>query len=298
LFIDNGVFFTSVFLLIFLISSRRSVARITAGISLVTAGGVYALYALINSRLETFTLLLFIGGIILAQSKSSNVLALKNILAVFIIFLSFIYAFRVASNIRSDYISEGIRVSDFNPFYNLNSTTVGVGLAKRLNGIDLMARMTPSAIEDYFSKGESWRYPLIAKFGPIFNPEYVNELKMERMTTTKQYLMKKYTSIESLDYPSCRLVGPYGNFGPFGFLLAAAVLGILYGFGVRWFYYRSSPFLMILGLYILFHLFRFELSFISIFIDWVTTLPILLVFIILNPLKIKRIRKIQAKEYA
>lgn len=285
MFINSGIFFTSVLLVIYLMTSPKSKVRILAFISLFSAGGIYAIYALVNSRLETFTLLLFIVGILLSRSKYSFIFTRKNlVLAVFLI-LSFLYTIRVAENVRSNYLREGIQISHFNPFYKSPVKSFSIELAKRLNGIDLMAKMTPSAKEDFFARGKAWEKPIIATFGALFKPKQAKQLKLERMTTTKRYLMIEYTSITSPDYPSCRLVGPYGNFGPLGFLLVAALLGIFCRLGIRWFFSFHSPFLIVLGIFILFHILQFELSFISIFLDWLKSLPLLLIFVILNPLK-------------
>jgi len=277
-------------LLIAVLQMRRSLTRKIAGVSLILLLGIYFGHAMINSRGTFLLIALFLLGVVMVWMRRGRLLKRSTLVFGLISVLTLCFgAWTISSNIRLTAWSSGFPLQYLNPVTAYGSDA-GIRLAWRLNGIDLMARITPQAIEEGFAFGAAWRIPAYVAIAQLFSRSSVNAYKLSYMTTAKSYLMRHYTDDlqGQTDYYSSVLTDAYGNFWVLGFPLVAWVLAIACAYGTKFLATPRSPTFLLVGLFVLLNIFTFERPFIDIVVGWIKLLPILLVFLLVNPIRILR----------
>jgi hypothetical protein len=161
-------------------------------------------------------------------------------------------------------------------------------MSLRLNGLDLMARMRPALEARGYAWGRAWEVPAALVFLPVVNPRKARAYKLRWDLAAKNYLMRKYTEMEDLDYVSCMLTDAYGNFGPAGILAVGLFLGAACGLAVRIMAAAPRAALVLVALFAVCHVFQFEQEFISALLFWVKKLPLLFGILLTAPLWIRR----------
>jgi len=282
------IFMVGILLLAWLANNKSIINRTITFISLLVTVVIFGVYYLINSRLTFALFLVFIFGIIIYQSEWRF---LKKRMFIFLlIFLPFamIYSIRVTSNIRSNFFKDnGVSMKNFIPWYSAENQSDNTPFIKRMDGIDLMARVSLNMSYYDIPLGKAWSNPLFMIFGIFVNKEKANDLKRNTITTAKSYLMENFTDIKLPDYYSCMLTDAYGNFWILGLVFVAAFLAKLSAYIDKNLFRPRSTISLILSVYLISIVLPFEQEFISIITNVVQTLPVLFLVIILNPLKIK-----------
>jgi len=257
---------------------------------LALPAGVYYTYQFVNSRLEALATLALVFGVVLYVRKI-RLPSTRRLLVVGCGVLVVAYVLRVTLNVRATYLEEeGLTVKMFNPFRDLSKEAPGpfsdlnTDLRYRLSGIDLMARMTPSAQMDGFARGDAWRGAIYVTFAQFLGRGATQEIKASFMSSPKAYLMLRYTTLREVDYQSCWLTDVYGNFWYFAFPVVGILTGQFWVWITRGVSRPSSPLALLLGLYFMSHFLRFEQEFATIALQWIRTVPILLLILLVNPL--------------
>ena len=282
------IFFVTV-LLVTVFQIKQTTIRYISLTSLILSIGTYFTYAVVNSRGMLLLGVMFIFGISMIWLERFRKFKVRKLIfsLTFIMILTF-YGWTVTNNIRQAGDFASLQAKYFNPFlYSYKNSEIN-NFAWRINGIDLMAKITPQAINKGFAFGKAWRIPSYVIISQLFNRENVNKYKLSYTTTAKSYLMKYYTTDmqEMTDYYSCTATDAYGNFWIFGFPLLAWALAILCFYGTKLFVNPRSGNSLLLGIFILMHIFSFETEFISILLGWIKIVPLLLILILFNPIKI------------
>lgn len=247
--------------------SRRPVLLCLVG----STGTVFFIYEAFNSRLHAVIVICVLLGILVMVGKPRKRLIFASLLLA-------LCGFQIANIARAD--SE----PDFHEGNNFNDWRF------RLNGIDLMARITPAAEHDGFAKGEAWKGIATimvgqVAFGSIVSSEDVADVKSSFLGSPKKYLADQYVNEgEWVDYPSCLLTDLYGNLGLFGFPIGALVVSWASIIVRRAFTEATSPRLIVIALYVLFHLLLFEQEAAIFVSSLVNALPVLALVLVMNPM--------------
>lgn len=290
----SSFFLIGVLLLSFFAENKPKLIKVITTISLLSVLIVFGAYYLINTRL-TFALLgILILGLILFHNKS--IFFKKRLLLLLVLLiLAMSYSMKLASNIRGHYsYDRTIRITDFIPLTQENdnikqyNSIERESLTKRMDGIDLMVRTSLLLNYNNIPLGEAWKNPIFMVIGPFIDREKTNELKLKTDTNAKNYIMRNFTDIKLADYYSCMLTDVYGNFWIFGLVFAAIILAFLCAYIDNNLLKPKSSTALILSVYLASIILPFEQEFISIFSNFVQTLPILLCVLIFNPLKVRR----------
>lgn len=251
--------------------------------------------AAINSRLDSAlaVALIAVVGVYwwLPRPTLQPAVALRLAIAA----LGVLYLFHVASNVRADWGTIAYGMQDASPTYTAGVSPYGADtpLAQRLNCVDLLARMTPTALQTGYSAGASWAPSLIVTFGQLVDPRLADAYKQAIATTPKWYLMRQYTSLALPDYPSCALTDAYGNLGPPGLALAGAVLALLLSVVTRWLARPDRAWQVAVALIVLVEVLAFEQDFLGLALRPLQAAPALLILLALNPLRMPNVATIQ-----
>jgi hypothetical protein len=128
----------------------------------------------------------------------------------------------------------------------------------RLNGVDLMARITPAAQTQGYAAGKAWYYVGYAFLGQFFSRSAVEEFKLNRLDDPKIYLLRRYTSFDPLDWPVSVVTDGYGNFGVAGLVMVAVALGLVYGLASRAIAEKASGLAATVGIFMISQSLSFE----------------------------------------
>ena len=294
LYADAGGFLLSVLLLLF-ISVRTTGARFWLLLALLVTGGVFGTFVFVNSRLDAAVLIAMCTGVIVFAGRRGGFRNKVPWRPVLLGALLGVYAFKVTATVRHNILVEGELKPEwvYNPFAKLSEQKTGyvaTPLALRLNGIDLMARITPRALDDGFALGRAWKNGLLTFVWILTDREQLAEVKRNFMTDSVNYLMARYTNFFSSDYFSSALTDVYGNFGPLGFVLTALFLGLLLAQGALLVLRAGSAPKLIVGLFALYFALPFEHQTMSTVVTMVKVLPMLaLVLLVVGPLSGRRV---------
>jgi hypothetical protein len=216
----------------------------------------------------------------------------RRVLVVVLGVLAMAYILRTALNVRATYLeAQGLTPEMFNPLRDLTREAPGpfsdlnTDMRYRLSGIDLMARMTPSAQMEGFARGDAWWGAIYVTFAQFLGRGAVQEIKASFMSSPKAYLMRRYTTMRDIDYQSCWLTDVYGNFRFYGFPFLGIVMGLCWLWITRGVSRPSSPVALFLGLYFATHFLRFEQEFATIALEWIRTVPVLLLVLFVSPVR-------------
>jgi len=263
--------------------------------SMAITGTAYFTYALINSRIASvlgicavlITYALFTG------KKIKNTAKLAKIVVI-ILFVS-AYSLKVVQNVRDNILYDGLTFSYLDPFYKgEEGSKNGYEFWWRLDGVELLAEMTPAALTKGFAWGEAWVKPIEIVYLPLFNRHKSDEIKANFEDTAETYFLEHYTTIdnETMDVNSTPLTDWYGNFFLLGFLACAIVIGFGFGFVIKSLSSHRRPFVFCFSLFVLTRFMSFETEFITFAALLVKTLPLFLVLFVLPPFHKKDEEKI------
>jgi hypothetical protein len=155
---------------------------------------------------------------------------------------------------------------------------------KRLDCVDLVNTIKPSLSRSGFAKGEAWRVPFYMLFGAFLDSEEYAAVKAEGLTTAKAWLLDRHTMIGLRDYYSCALTDAFGNFGYFGYLLAAFYFAIVILVAER-LLYSARPNALLLGIALLVHVVVFEAELFTQLFGWLKFAPAVVALMFLNPIR-------------
>jgi hypothetical protein len=288
MFASGGGILAAALLIMALRASGR-MTRLALGLAWLVTVGTYGANEFFNNRLQSIVLVLVTAGLLLHYRAHDTRLHRWRIAALGGVALALsLYANKVVGVIRSNFLAYGeVRTEWFNPFYRETVKIEGedTPLYLRLNGIDLMAQITPRAWQDGFAHGAAWNGTLAPLVLAFVDREKANEIKHTFETDSKVYLLQHYTSITSSDYFSSTLMDAYGNFGLLGIMLVALILGIACATGTRWLLYPGFPAAPLAGIWLIYLILPFEHPLITTFNNALRFAPLLLLFLALNPLR-------------
>ncbi len=259
--------------------------QLATALTLVAVGGAYLFVSAMNSRLSvlqaivvTFVVMAYWGW---RSRRSTARMMLYAILATML----GLWGIKVALNVRTAFEFEGIRPEHFNPFSSASAALIAeTSYAERLNCVDLMARITPEAIDRGYPLGSAWWPTVIVTLGGIVAPDLVQEYKMSLTTSAKHVLLREYAGLQLPDYPSCALTDIYGNLGPLGMLIAAVVFAWLIILTTRWLSRPHAGWQLVVSLVLLQALTVFEADFSAIVLGMVPLAPTFAILLLLNPI--------------
>ena len=252
-------------------------------LGLVSVGAVTLFDASFNSRLQ-WILTLVLPLAVAVNARPEGARPWRYWVATGLVVIGIVYGLRIVENVRADYIiGQGINVRQFSPTTSVSSAPE-TPIAFRLNGLDLMARMTPMALTNGYSWGKSWWPSIVVEFGQVFNPALANQYKLAGATEPKWYLMRDYRVASLPDYPSSSLTDLYCNLGPFGLPVAALAYAFLLAVMTRWLR-RGSAIQLAPALFLLIDVTYVEGSFIGLALRWVRYAPAVALLIALIPLR-------------
>jgi hypothetical protein len=249
---------------------------ITAGSVLVVAG--------INSRLGVLLGLITIGVpalLVTAPSRKRRSAALWSIFGS----LLAIYLIGTVVNVRADAQTVGLDIRQFNPLYHAVASQ-GTSLEVRLDCVDLMARITPAALDRGFSWGASWVPGIVSSAGPLISADAAQAYKQTLSTSAKYYLMRQYANLSSPDYPSCALTDAYGNLAFPGFVVAGLAFGALAALATTWISNARRSWQIVAGIFLLADVAYFEGEFIGLIVRIAQALPIIVALALICPVAV------------
>jgi hypothetical protein len=251
---------------------------------------IFFTYEAFNARLRTAMAVCIVVGILIMVGRIP-VLSRKGLVVGGLSLVVVWYGLRVATNARNILPQGGAESAIFNPFlsWEPDEETEFDVWSFRLNGIDLMARMTPAAEQEGFAKGEAWRgFALVMvgqlTLGSVVSSDEVARNKESFLVSPKKYLLDRYVEDNRIDYPSCLLTDLYGNFGLLGFPIGALVVAWACSLVRRGFSETGSPVSVVMALYVVFPLLFFEQELAVFASNLINTLPVLLLVILMNPM--------------
>lgn len=294
MFVYAGLFLASV-LLVLAFQSRHSALpiRVFVWTAFSFTSAVWMLQALLFNRWEvTFGIVVLIG-VVLSQKEwlgqwYKSTRRPKMMRIVFVGVLLLLYLMRVTYNYRFNYIeSEGLKLANLNPFISYEIPYYeNQDLRWRLNGVDLMARITPRALSEGYALGAGWEYAFYCSVGQWIPGVSVEDYKLNPLTDTKAYLEYRYTGYRLSDWPNSFLTDLYGNLSFFGFILAAWLLSKVFVFANRSLSSPRSVWDCLFGLFLISQTMMFESGFSGWLFGLLRPLPLLLCFLVLRPFKV------------
>ena len=246
-------------------------------------------------------------GVAALNSRSLIVLTLGELVCFFITFkkdvhisprlvgrmvvigLLALYLINVAMTVReAGFAAENVLVY-FKPSLKISLAAENdSSIAERLNGVDLIAQITPAAWKDNYAKGKAWVPGVVASLGPLVSPELARRYKEELATNAKVYLLRWYAHRDEADYFSCAITDVYGNLGPPGVLFAGVFYGFVFAYAVRWVAQPKRGWHLVLAIFAIQIYIFFEADFIAGFVGWLSFLPSIVPLLVLSPLTIVR----------
>jgi len=293
LFIYSGLFLASVLLVLLLRSKQKRGRRIIA-LAFCLSAGTWLLYALLNYRGLTVLGVATLVGIALVcrdrsaqdSNREDEKRTFRRLVMAGVVIT---YALIVANNIRFAYdLSGGLRWQHFNPLLDLkdfvpDNPEAVTDLRWRLDGLDLMARITPEAVQTGYSMGESWKYSALVSLGQWISRGAVEQYKLSWLSDPKVYLLWRYTDLDYIDWPNTFITDLYGNLAFPGFLLGAFVLAAVYRRGAEALTRPLRAPAVLFGIYLLTQSLDFQQAFSVWLFGLLRAAPILLLVLVLNP---------------
>jgi hypothetical protein len=187
----------------------------------------------------------------------------------------------------------GIDGYSISQFFSPSLVIDSAPLAGRLDGIELMAKITRPALEDGFLLGEAWLQPLKVYYFLIFDPKKAIEIKLELKTNPKVFIASRYLGDEIADAPSSMLTDIYGNYFVFAFPIVAVFLATVLGFITKQIFRPKSYRHLYLAIYLLPFIFKFEKEFLTFILNICKFSPVLILMISIKPFNIlySRVRR-------
>jgi hypothetical protein len=247
-------------------------ARRVLRVPLIAWGVLYLILGLLNSRLALLFGSLLLGGVILLYSRKT--FSRRGWALVIVLHVIALYAISVVMNLRILGLDSDLS-EILNPTAAFNSSSYDFDheWVRRLDGVDLIERVSEESETIGFANGKAWVIPAYIMLTQFVNPAASIEYKAQARTTAKSYLLERYTYLDPGDYPSCCLTDLYGNFGFWSFPVAGSFLAYLFAAAARLTMSARSSVLVCVGMFLSVHLIQFEQEFISLLLGWIRLVP-------------------------
>jgi hypothetical protein len=290
LFVYSGLFFGAFLLFLALRSHEATVpVKILIWSAFVFTTGAWMLQALLFSRWEVAFGLAVLIGVVLTQKHAQwyrKIPRAKLARIVVVGVLILLYLMRVTYNFRFNNETEGLNLANLNPFISYEIPYYeNQDLRYRLNGVDLMARITPRALHEGYALGAGWEYAFYCAVGQWIPGLSVEDYKLNPLTDTKAYLEYRYTGYRLPDWPNCFLTDLYGNLSFFGFLLAAWLLARVFVFVNRSLVSPKSTWDCLFALFLISQTMMFESGFAGWLFGLLRPASLLFVLLLLRPFR-------------
>ena len=294
----TGPFLSSLLLFIILCNKANGMSyrmrNLTLGALLVSFGSwVYVVVVNGSRSPPVLAIALMSGVLILVRYSGARRLPQRQLRILLVLCLISLYVLRIQYNIRFGYnYSNSFSIKMLNPFYTTflrDMPTSGISnFTYRLNGLDGMVAITSAAMDQGFALGEAWRQLAYVSLTQWIDRDLVAELKLQRATDPKMYLIYRYTNTYAqLDWPNSILFDLYGNFSFLGLVLGALVFSSLFSFVRHSFIFYSSGISITVGLFLAAGTMQFEAGFASWFFGFLPVFPTLLFVILLRPFRVQ-----------
>ncbi len=293
LYTYSGLFLSAVLLATALNRGQSFLPRFLSAGAFLTCFSVWGLQALLNARTQVVIGMLMMIGVWFADIQRRSLFEgrtpLRRKIAAVAAVGGVAYVAVVANNIRYGWPAEGAFVARMlspAPAYSpLSGAEDPWGQPPwRLNGVDLMARITPAALSDGYASGEAWKYTAYTFLGQFISRSAVEEYKLNRLADPKIYLLRRYTSFDPLDWPVSIVTDAYGNFGLAGLLMVAVALGLVYGLASRAMAESLSGVAATVGIFVISQSLLFEQLFGHWLFGFPRAIPALALVLLIKPL--------------
>jgi hypothetical protein len=301
LFVYSGLFLSCI-LLLMLLHAKAGKEKLWSGCAFGLTAGTWLLYHLSNQRLTVTLGVAVLTGILLVRRSSEQRIwfprwrlpGLNKSLPLILAVVAMIYTLVVANNVRYSYEAEGgLTWKQLDPLMPLQDYISGPHVSDayetdprwRLNGIDLMARITPGAIREGYAMGDAWKYSALISVGQWISRTSIEEYRMNWVSDPKVYLLWRYTNFDAIDWPNTMLNDLYGNWSFPGLLIGAVVLAAILARGTAVLAYRTSGLSTVLGIFLLTQIVIFEQAFSGWLFGLLRSVPVLLVLVVMNPFR-------------
>jgi hypothetical protein len=248
----------------------------------------YLVFVLINSRMGLLILFLqFAGMVFLLGVKTHFTRKTYLLLAFSLVFVW--YGYNVILNIRSNIDADGFQVSYLNPFdFRINSD-VTEPINTRLDGVYLMAKMTPTAQEKGYALGKAWGVPLFLSIAPVLFPQQAQAIKSSYLTDSESYLVMNYTDLanSTMDFNSVWVTDLYCNFSFWGFLICSLFIGYVIVYAKGRILYPRTKLSLIIAFFLYCKILVFESESISVPLKLFKFIPLLLALLWILPVTTK-----------
>jgi hypothetical protein len=214
-------------------SPRLRIVRGALWCSLASLLVVYGLFVLVNNRYQTalFLLFNFVGFSFFRPLKQNAQPITARTLGFFglitLVCMQLVVQFRMQIDCQEKFDLFALRPiaphCQAIPHQDEEQTPA----RWRLNGLDLMARITRPALDQGFLWGKAWVTPVSLYYYALVDRDAYQRIKLETRTNPKTYLLKHYLGDQSPDYFSSLLTDLYGNFAIWLFPLPGLLLGWL-----------------------------------------------------------------------
>ncbi len=276
-FSETSVFLLLVGLFVFLnISKGKYLFKFVFMGGFLLHALIYFCFVLINNRLQTAVLVTSLFIVFSYWKTLSPKWPLFSVPKILALSFFLVFSAKLVVDLRDVYSTTG-SVSGYSlaKVFSGSESEKGSKLARRLNGVDLMAKITEPAIKEGFLLGEAWIRPISIYYYMIFFPDKAKEIKLSLKTNPKVFMINEYLEGDSVDAPSSMLTDLYGNFFIFGFTILSALLAGMISFVSRQIIFPSNGKFFVLVLYLIPFLFSFEKEFITFVFNLLKYSPVL-----------------------
>jgi hypothetical protein len=299
LFVYSGLFLSCI-LLLMLLRAKPGKEKLWSGCAFGLTAGTWLLYHLLNQRLTVTLGVAVLTGVLLVWRSGEQGIrfprwrlpGLNKSLPLILAVVAMIYTLVVANNVRYSYEAEGgLTWKQLDPFMPFQDYISGPHVSDaydsdprwRLNGIDLMARITPGAIQEGYAMGDAWKYSALISVGQWVSRTSIEAYKMDSVSDPKVYLLWRYTNLDATDWPNTMLNDLYGNWSFPGLLIGAVVLAAILARGTEALAYRTSGLSAVLAIFLLSQIVIFEQAFSGWLFGLLRSVPVLLFLVVMNP---------------
>jgi hypothetical protein len=286
-FIEIGPFLIAAQMVALRVTSDMSAAmRRYARAGLVLTTVLFLGYAAVNSRLGAAMTLVTLYAVANVVSSGRGGFSLRTVGATVMLVIGAAYVITIVKNVRLSY-SSGAGIFTLENFLPISTRAGSLDdtLRWRLNGIDLIAIIADNVEKQGPAMGTAWAVPLVVSLDPIIRTSFTLEAKRANLTTTKTWLLLRYSGVGAADYYSCMLTDAYGNFSVLGFGVAALVVSLMLAWSTAAVRASPAPWAIVVGTFFLIRLMVFEQEFGTVLFGWFKLAPIVVIAALFYPLR-------------
>lgn len=293
LFQESGLFLSGTFLLMLLNGQSLSgLGRFVVLAAFLSVFGTWLMFYLVNgSRSFMVIAVLLMLGVIVTHLRPLTAKRSKSIKKVVIVgLLVAVYLLKVAYAVRFSG-QNGLSIDALNPLnfsFTDNFSNEGIyDFRYRFDGLDGMVMITPRAMNEGFALGQAWTKLAYVTVAQIFDRSRVADLKLDRSTDPKMYLIFRYTNhSDAIDWPNSILFDLYGNFSIFGIFFGGWLFASMYSYSETAMFAKRSSLSVLFALLLLIGTMQFESTFLAWFFSILNTLPVFVMVTWLRPFSI------------